>query len=605
MRCPSLAASLLSFAVAGASAQSIAEINGKQFLSPYKDQAVTDVTGLVTAKSSSGFWLRSTTPDKNSATSEGLYVYGSKAVSSVAVGDIVSLGGTVKEYRSAPAYLYLTELTSPTNITVKSSNNTVAPLVIGVDTLSPPRKQFSKLDGGDIFGVPNNQSLVSTTNPKLQPGTYGLDFWESLVGELVTVRDAYAVSRANQYGDVWVRGDWKVSGLNGHGGLTMLDGDANPEAIRIIDPVDGSDNPTDIKLGDYMGDITGIVFQAYGFYSIQPLTAVAVSEAADPEFPAVTFTSKGSCKGITVADYNAENLNPASTHLPLVVDQIVHKLLTPDLIFLQEVQDNTGATNNGVVSANETLIALADGIEEASGVAYDYVDIDPVNNQDGGQPGGNIRVAYLYRPDRVALVDVNPGNATQANEVLDGAKLKYNPGLIDPSNSAWSNSRKPLVAKWKPVSGTSKPFFTINVHFGSKGGSSSLHGDPRPPVNEDVDKRTEQAKLAASFIAEIRAADKDAHIITAGDFNEFVQVEPLQTFLAVSGLMDLDEAAKIPEVERYTYLYDMNCEALDHMFISKNLRTGVKYEHMHVNTWQDDDSQVSDHDPSVARFNLC
>ncbi|KAH6981103.1 Endonuclease/exonuclease/phosphatase [Ilyonectria sp. MPI-CAGE-AT-0026] len=601
----SFAASLLSAAVACVSAETIAQINGDQYLSPYNNKNVTDVTGLVTAIGSSGFWLRSTTPDKKSTTSEGLYVFGSRATSLVAVGDIVTLDGLVKEYRSSADYLYLTELTLPVNIVVKSSGTAVKPLVIGVDTPKPPTKQYSKLDGGDIFAVPNEAYRISVENPKLQPNTYGLDFWESLVGELVTIKDAYAISRPNSFGDVWVRGDWKVTGLNGHGGLTMLDRDATPEAIIIGSPVDGSTNPDDSKLGDYLGDITGVVYNAFGFYRILPLTSVKVEEPSSAEFPAVGFTSKGSCKGITIADYNAENLNPASAHLPLVIDQIVNKLLTPDLIFLQEVQDNTGATNNGVVSANETLTALATGIEEASGVEYAFIDVDPVNNKDGGQPGGNIRVAYLYRPDAIKLVDVNPGNATQANEVLAGPTLKYNPGLIDPANSCWSDSRKPLVAMWQPVKGSTTPFFTVNVHFGSKGGSSSLHGDPRPPVNKGVEKRTLQAQTTAEFVAQISAIDRKAHIIVAGDFNEFVQVEPMQTFLETSGLMDMDDAAKISEVERYTYLFDMNCEALDHMFISKNLRTGVKYEHMHLNTWQNFDDQVSDHDPSVARFNLC
>ncbi|KAH7161364.1 Endonuclease/exonuclease/phosphatase [Dactylonectria macrodidyma] len=600
----SFAASLLGLAV-GASAETIAQINGKNFLSPYDGLNVANVTGLVTAKSSSGFWLRSTVPVNKVTVSEGLYVYGSSATSKVAVGDVIMLDGLVKEYRSSTDYLYLTELTSPTNIVVESSGSSFEPLVIGVDTPSPPRKQYSKLDDGDVFGVPNGALRVAVENPVLQPKTYGLDFWESLVGELVTIRDAYAVSRPNTYGDVWVRGDWKVSGLNKQGGLTMLDNDANPEAITIGSPIDGSSNPSDTKLGDYLGDITGIVYYAFGFYRILPLTATAVVEASSAEFPAVAFSSKGTCKGISVADYNTENLNPASAHLPLVVEHIVNKLLTPDLIFLQEVQDNSGATNNGVVSANQTLAALADGIEATSGVVYDWVDIDPVNNKDGGQTGGNIRVAYLYRPDRVQLVDGTPGNATQANEVLAGAELKYNPGLIDPTNSCWEASRKPLVAKWKPVKGSDTPFFTVNVHFGSKGGSSSLHGDPRPPVNKGVEKRTLQAETTAAFIAQILAADRKAHVIAAGDFNEFVQVEPIQTFISTSGLVDMDDAAKISEAERYTYLYDMNCQALDHMFISKNLRTGVKYEHMHLNTWQTDADQVSDHDPSVALFNLC
>lgn len=281
--------------------------------------------------------------------------------------------------------------------------------------------------------------------------------------------------------------------------LTCLD--ANPEAITIGSPIDGSKNPDDIKLGDYLGDVTGVVYNAFGFYRVLPLTAAKVAKPSKPDHPAVSFTSKGSCKGISVADYNTENLHPGSEHLQSVVTQIVEKLRTPDLIFLQEVQDNSGPTNDGVTSGNLTLAALADGIEDASGILYDFVEIAPINNQDGGQAGGNIRTAYLYRPDVVELVKPNIGAADATNEVLDGPSLKYNPGRIDPSNSAWDNSRKPLVAMWKPVKGTEKPFFTVNVHFGSKGGSTSLHGDSRTPVNKGVEKRLEQSLVTAVSVS--------------------------------------------------------------------------------------------------------
>lgn len=149
------------------------------------------------------------------------------------------------------------------------------------------------------------------------------------------------------------------------------------------------------------------------------------------------------------------------------------------------------------MTANQTLAALADGIEESSGVVYDWAEVIPDNNEDGGQPGGNIRQAYLYRPDVIELVNPNQGDADDVNAVLDGPSLKYNPGRIDPANPAWDDSRKPLVAEWRPVKGTKKSFFTVNVHFGSKGGSTSVHGDARTPVNKGVEKRTEQSKITA------------------------------------------------------------------------------------------------------------
>jgi hypothetical protein len=89
--------------------------------------------------------------------------------------------------------------------------------------LNPPTKAFSALDSGDTFAVPNNISLISVANPTLIPRNYGMDFWESLSGELVTVKSAHALTKPNDYGDTWVIGDWKVTGLNSRGGLTTVD----------------------------------------------------------------------------------------------------------------------------------------------------------------------------------------------------------------------------------------------------------------------------------------------------------------------------------------------------------------------------------------------
>jgi hypothetical protein len=207
--------------VSSTSALTISQINGNQYLSPYAGKTVSNVQGLVTAKGSAGFYLRSTTPDDDDATSESIYVYGSAAVSKVSVGDIITLTGKVSEYRSSSAYVYLTELTSPSAISVVSSGNAVVPVVVGKGGRAPPTQQFSSLDGGDVLGVPNNVSQVSKANPVLQPRQYGMDFWESLSGELVRVSNVRAIAKPSSYGDTWVLGDWDVSGENERGGLTM------------------------------------------------------------------------------------------------------------------------------------------------------------------------------------------------------------------------------------------------------------------------------------------------------------------------------------------------------------------------------------------------
>ncbi|KAI4599273.1 hypothetical protein KJ359_002232 [Pestalotiopsis sp. 9143b] len=600
---------LATFLGSSAAAVTIEEINGNKFLSSYNGQAVTNVTGIVTAKGPSGLWIRSVEKGTDPKVSDAIYVYGSALASntSIATGDVIVLNGKVSEYRSASTYLYLTEIISPVVTAILETGQTVEPLVIGTDTLSPPTGQYTSLDDGDVFGVPNNQSLLSVVNPELDPEKYGLDFWESLVGQLVTVESPVAASKPNQYGDQWVVGSWAKTGENARGGLTITSKDGNPETIRIGDPLDGTDNPSDSKLGDKFDDITGIVTQVYGFYHILPLTNITVVESLSPSLPdPTTFTSDGVCSGLTVADYNVENFAPSDTaHVSDVAHHIVDYLLTPDLLFIQEIQDNDGETDDGVVESDVTLSTLTAAIADLSGVAYNYTYIAPVDDEDGGAPGGNIRVAYLFRPDVLQLRNPNPGNATTANEVLAGPELKYNPGRIDPTNAAWDDSRKPLVAAWETLDGNNT-FFTVNVHWASKGGSSSIQGDARPPVNGVVAARQQQAEVTAAFVAQILAEDPEAKIIVAGDFNEYPVVKPIEDFLSLSGLEDLDVAAGIPEAERYTYLYDMNSQELDHVFVSPAVAAAApQFEHVHVNTWVSYDDQVSDHDPSVGKFDLC
>jgi predicted extracellular nuclease len=79
----------------------------------------------------------------------------------------------------------------------------------------------------------------------------------------------------------------------------------------------------------------------------------------------------------------------------------------------------------------------------------------------------------------------------------------------------------------------------------------------------------------------------------------------LKQYVEISGLHDADAADKIDELERYTYLFDMNAQQLDHMFVSDSVAKKIKYEHLHLNTWPEFAAQVSDHDPSVARVDVC
>ncbi len=95
-------------------------------------------------------------------------------------------------------------------------------------------------------------------------------------------------------------------------------------------------------------------------------------------------------------------------------------------------------------------------------------------------------------------------------------------------------------------------------------------------------------------------------VIVAGDCNEFSVVQPIQTFMQTSQMVDIDVAAGIELTERYTYTFGNDMEELDHVFVSPSIATkGVQAEHIHVNTWVNYDDATSDHDPSVIKVNVC
>ncbi|KAG8778294.1 hypothetical protein FRC12_025057, partial [Ceratobasidium sp. 428] len=590
---------------------SIASINGPGFSSPYTGQTVA-VQGLVTAKGPSGFWLA----DVGNATttrSSGIYVFATSATirGQVKVGDVVSLGSArVALYRAAADTdnIYLKELTSPTNITVLSSGNPVVPIVIGTDRPGPPTQQYTSLDGGNIFAVPNNQSQISTTDLALQPTEYGLDYWQSLVGMLVTIRSPVALGfPVNSFGDFWTHGDWKVTGKNKRGGLTItIDDsdkvDANPEAIAIGSALDGTPSPataansTGLRLGSTLTDITGILTYAFDTYRVLPLTAPKVLSAPEynPEptnLVANSTADADNCSLLTVGDYNVENLDPKDAHLPVIAAHIAQYLKTPDVMWLQEIQDENGATNDGNTSAKGTLDALVAAIRNvtaASGAPVDYAwaQVDPTDGTSGGEPGGNIRPAFLYRPEVLELINFNQAGANDSAVVTgtgSNATLNFNPAPIDPLDPAFVASRKPLVAHFR-IRATNATLWAIDVHQSSKGGSSPLHGDWRTPVNGAIAARIAQAQVTSAFIKTILDADPAAHVMIAGDFNEFLATPAAFEPYTSVGMRDLDVVVGHDPVERYTYTFDMNNQQLDHALVSPaiwNKTGGTEWEHIH------------------------
>src|SRR5262249_37413072 len=144
-----------------------------------------------------------------------------------------------------------------------------------------------------------------------------------------------------------------------------------------------------------------------------------------------------------------------------------------------------------------TMNTLIAAIQAAGGPAYDWRQINPVNKQDGGEPGGNIRVVFMFRTDRgLAFVDRPGGTSTAAttvSNVTGKPQISFSPGRTDPTNMAFNSSRKPLIGEF---TSNGQTIYVVGNHGNSKLGDTPLFGHAQPPVLGSQQQRQQQAQIA-------------------------------------------------------------------------------------------------------------
>jgi predicted extracellular nuclease len=139
----------------------------------------------------------------------------------------------------------------------------------------------------------------------------------------------------------------------------------------------------------------------------------------------------------------------------------------------------------------------------------------------------------------------------------------------------------------------------IGTHFNSKSGDQPLFGRFQPPVRVSETQRHAQATIVRDFVAGILAEDPTARVLVLGDINDF-QFSRTVEILEEAGLTDLIRT--LPENERYSYVFEGNSQALDHILASRSLLAVAEYDVVHVNSEFSD--QISDHDPDLAYLAL-
>ncbi len=577
----------------------IHDIQGAAHLSPYNGYLTTGVAGIVTAKSSSSFYMQTpdTQVDANEDTSQGILVF-SGGAPNVDVGDLLSVTATVDEFYPggiSSGNLSTTELILPRIVVISSNHLLPSVTKIGSAGRMPPVEIIDNDSSGEV-----NLSLFD-------PAQDGIDFYESLEGMWVGVDEALVVGPTNRLGEIAVVPDAGVwaNQKSVRGSLVVRQDDFNPERILIDDALVAAEPLLDVG-AQFINPIHGVLDYSsgnYKLYNTSPLPATTGVLAKE------TTTLVRQDDQITVATLNAADLDANqsdgdddSARLGLLAIQVVTNLDAPDILVLQGIQDNNGLINDGVVSADLTYTALINAITDAGGPAYAFADIAPVNNADGGETGGNIRVGFLYRIDRgLAFVSRPGGDALTGTAPAlgtSGLEISYSPGRIDPTHTAFVNSRKPLVGEF---TFDGKSLFVIGSHLNSKAGDSSLFGRFQPPLLLSDTQRAQQAQVIHDFVDSMLALDANAWIIVAGELNDHPFSAALQT-LSGSVLSNLLDA--LPIAEGYTQNLDGNAQAFHHILVSDKLASGASLDIVHLNSEYDHIEQTAGHDPVLARFTL-
>ena len=567
--------------------KNIGEVQGESHESPLVGKEVVINNVVVTKTDKTGFYVQDKVSDNNPRTSDAVYVASAEKVES---GDLLKVQGTVKEgymeeYSVRPGQTFKKPAGSLTvtqiiNATITKLGKTDLPKALNISEKMP-------------------KDIVDNTPTKYNPETEALDYWESLEGMRVEVTKP-KVTGPQYKGDIYVLpGDYKGQKLNNIGGVNLRPGVQNTEVLPIT-----VGNSFVAKAKDYFNEnITGVVTYKNKTYKIDPSSVPAIQDGGLKREVSKIYPSEDK---LTIASYNIENFSANNNghdetpeeKVDKIANSFIKEVHSPDIITLIEVQDNNGGVNDGTVDGVKSGEKLAQRIKSLGGPDYKYTEIAPVDGKDGGKPGANIRVAYLYNPNRVTLIGKEKGGSEEAARFVNG-HLEKNPSRVDPTSVHFEKVRKSLAAEFDFKG---ERIVVIANHLKSKLGDDAIYGSNQPSVENTRPKRIEEAKILNAFIKEGLRQNPNLKFVLTGDFNDFEFSDSVKTIVG-NELVNL--MAEHEQGDRYSYFYRGSNQSLDNILISKNIKDKVVFSPVHINaSFMEEHGRASDHDPVVVQIDF-
>ena len=567
--------------------KNIGEVQGESHESPLAGKEVIINNVVVTKTDKTGFYVQDKVSDNNPRTSDAVYVASKDKVTS---GDLLKVQGTVKEgymeeYSVKPGQTFKKPAGSLTvtqiiNATITKLGKAELPKALNISEKMP-------------------KDIVDQTPTKYNPETEALDYWESLEGMRVEVTKP-KVTGPQYKGDIYVLpGDYKGQKLNNIGGVNLRPGVQNTEVLPVT-----VGNKFVAKAKDYFNEnISGVVTYRNKTYKIDPSTVPTLQDGGLKREVSKIYPAEDK---LTIASYNIENFSANNNghdetpeeKVDKIANSFIKEVHSPDIITLIEVQDNNGGVNDGTVDGVKSGEKLAQRIKSLGGPDYKYTEIAPVDGKDGGKPGANIRVAYLYNPKRVTLIGKEKGGSEEAARFVNG-HLEKNPARIDPTSVHFEKVRKSLAAEFEFKG---ERIVVIANHLKSKLGDDAIYGSNQPSVENTKAKRIEEAKILNAFIKEGLRQNPNLKFVLTGDFNDFEFSDSVKTIVG-NELVNL--MAEHEQGDRYSYFYRGSNQSLDNILISKNIKDKVVFSPVHINaSFMEEHGRASDHDPVVVQIDF-
>lgn len=559
------------------------------------------IEGIVTAVfpllSPAGFYLQEedSDADTDSNTSEGIFVV---TDSIVAIGDKIRILGDTYEGPLAPSYQQA--CISPSQIILLSKDN---PLPFAKPIYLPLRSKndLEKFEGmlvhfKDTLTVSNNSNLGRYGEITLSEG--GLVYQPS---QILDPNDSSSSgTSASGINNVAALDSLKIA--NELRSILLDDGRAS--AMSFLPYVDVHNT---LRVGSTVDSLWGIMTYAFDEYRIQP---IALSEVKINHQPRPTLPDVGAEANIKVASFNvlnyfngdglgggfpttrgAHSLAEFARQRDKIIKAIIE--LDADIVGLIEIENDGVGTNSAIQN-------LVSGVNAYVGAGIYGI----VNDGDAIQAHNTdeIRCGIIYKRNVLDTIGV----AILAKDTV------FN--------------RPPLAQVFRVKSSDSVFVFLIN-HFKSKTCEDSKAADKDQFDGQGCynDKRKRQAAALGDFINnEVMSLSKTKMILSLGDYNAYLEEDPLDT-LRSAGWKILSDA------DAYSYSYQGQLGSLDNALTTNEMLpfiTGVKQWNINsiepdylgyeddvddggsdrTNFWSflysDDAFRCSDHDPVLVGLHL-